>query len=363
MRPDNASQPNTNENRPPHQQRTTLVNRSGNNEQTTPSRKKDHVDLCVGEDVTFRGKTTGLERYELVHNALPEIDPEDVDTSVTFLGKRCALPLIINSMTGGYEEAERINRELAEVCGEIGIPLGLGSQRQAMETDRFHESWRAARRAAPSIPIFGNIGAPEIAAGVKTEEIQRLVHLNPLQELMQPEGNPQFRGVLSGIEHLVRELPVPVIVKEVGAGLSGDVVRRLLEVGVRHVDISGAGGTSWSGVELLRSPNRTADDPFWDWGIPTAEALVEARPLCEEKEGFLIASGGIASPRDVAISIALGAHIAASARPLLKALATEGKKGLLSLLREWERHLRYMMFLAGTPDVPALRNGRLRMIR
>ncbi|MCB0713619.1 MAG: type 2 isopentenyl-diphosphate Delta-isomerase [Ignavibacteriae bacterium] len=342
------------------------------NEERTPSRKRDHVDLCVGEDVTFRGKTTGLEKYELLHNALPEMNPEDVDTRVTFLGKHSTLPLIINSMTGGYEEAERINRELAEVCQEIGIPLGLGSQRQAMESGRFHESWRVARRAAPSIPIFGNIGAPEIAKGVETGTIQKLVelieadgfavHLNPLQELMQPEGNPEFRGVLSGIERLARELPVPIIVKEVGAGLSADVVQRLLDVGVRHIDISGAGGTSWSGVELLRSPLRESDNPFWDWGIPTAEAVAEARPLCEEAGATLIASGGISSSRDVAISIALGANIAASARPMLQTLMAGGQQSLTHLLREWERHLRYMMFLVGAKTVAALRNAPLRRI-
>ncbi len=180
-------------------------------------------------------------------------------------------------MTGGYDEAERLNRGLAEACEATGIALGLGSQRQALESDRYHESWRTARKNAPSIPIFGNIGAVEIARGVPREGIMRLVdlieadgfavHLNPLQELMQPEGETTFAGVLEGIAKLVRDLPVPVIVKEVGAGLSADVVRRLIEVGVRHIDISGAGGTSWSGVELLRREEEDlrAEELFWDW--------------------------------------------------------------------------------------------------
>ena len=346
------------------------MSKSIHNDEATPSRKKDHVDLCVGEEVTFREKSTGLENYEFVHNALPEINPDDVDTSVSFLGRECALPLIINSMTGGYEEAEQINAQLAEVCQELRIPLGLGSQRQGIENDRFHESWRVARRRAPSIPIFGNIGAPEVAAGVETGVIQRLIdmieadgfaiHLNPLQELMQPEGEPRFRGVLEGIERLVRELPVPVIVKEVGAGLSGDVVRRLLDVGVGYIDVSGAGGTSWSGVELLRSPEREWDDLFWDWGIPTAEAVIEARPLCENAEAFLVASGGIASPRDVPVAIALGAHMVASARPMLQALMSGGQTRLTNLLRGWERYLRQVMFLVGTSNIAALRNARLR---
>jgi len=336
----------------------------------TSSRKKEHVDLCVGDDVTFRGKTTGLERFELVHNALPELDLTDVDTTVEFLGKSCRFPFIINSMTGGYEEAERINRELAEACEETGVAMGLGSQRQALESDRFHDSWRSARKGAPSIPMFGNIGAPEIAGLRSTDGLRRLidlieadglaVHLNPLQELMQPEGTPAFRGVLSGIETLVREMPVPVLIKEVGAGLSSDVVRRLIEAGVRHVDVSGAGGTSWSGVELLRSPSGDVDDPFWDWGIPTADAIAGARTLCNEHGIVLIASGGIASSRDIPVAIALGAHMVASARPMLKRLMSGGVDGLVETIRTWERHLRYSMFLTGSADVSALRNAPLR---
>lgn len=322
------------------------------------------------QNVTFRRKRTGLERYELVHNALPELNLSDVDPSVEFLGRKCSFPLLVNSMTGGYEEAERINRELAEACGEVGIGMGLGSQRQGMESDIFHDSWRAARRAAPSIPIFGNLGAPEVAKNLPLENILRLVemieadgfavHLNPLQELMQPEGEPNFRGVLSGIERLVRELPVPVIVKEVGAGLSADVVRRLIDVGVRYIDVSGAGGTSWSGVELLRSPSGEIDDPFWDWGIPTAEAIVQARPLCEEHGITMIGSGGIGTSGDMAIAIALGAHLVASARPMLKTLIDHGQNALVDLLRLWERHLRYTMFLTGSPDTASLRNAPLR---
>lgn len=336
----------------------------------TSSRKKDHVDLCVEQDVTFQGKTTGLERYELAHNALPEMNLSDVNTTVEFLGKDCKLPLIVNSMTGGYKDAERINRELAEVCEETGIAMGLGSQRQALESTQFHQSWRAARLAAPSVPMFGNLGAPEIAKNPTLESVHRLVdlieadgfavHLNPLQELMQPEGDPSFRGVLNGIERLVRELSVPVIVKEVGAGLSADVVHRLINVGVRYIDISGAGGTSWSGVELLRSPSGIADNPFWDWGIPTAEAIIEARPLCEQHGVTLIGSGGIATSRDIPIAIALGAHMVASARPLLKVLIDQGKKALVNFLQLWERHLRYAMFLSGTANIASLRSALLR---
>jgi isopentenyl-diphosphate delta-isomerase len=344
--------------------------KSGAEAQTTSSRKKDHVDLVVGQDVAFRIKTNGLDRYELEHNALPELDFNEVDTSVEFLGKSCSMPLLVSSMTGGYAEAERINRELGEVCESLRIPMGVGSQRQAMETDLHYESFRAARRAAPSIPIFGNLGGAEVALHPDLDAVRRLadlihadafaIHLNPLQELMQPEGNPEFRGVLAGIERLVRGLEIPVIVKEVGAGLSGDVVERLLNAGVRYIDVAGAGGTSWSGVELLRRADGELDDPFWDWGIPTADAVREARPLCEEVGATLIASGGITGPRDTAIAIALGAHLVGSARILLKTLIDDGQPALADLLERWRRHLRAMMFLTGSRTVADLRGARLR---
>jgi isopentenyl-diphosphate delta-isomerase len=334
----------------------------------TSSRKKDHVDLCVGSDVSFRRKRTGLEEYELEHDALPELDLAEVDTSVEFLGRHCSMPLLISSMTGGYDEAERINRKLGEVCQTIGIPMGIGSQRQALQNGRYIESFRAARRAAPSVPIFGNLGGAEIAREAAIDDIRRLVdmieadafaiHLNPLQELMQPEGNPSFRGVLAGIERLARELEVPLIVKEVGAGLSAGVVGRLIDAGVRHIDVAGAGGTSWSGVELMRRGEEEID-PFWDWGIPTADAVIAARPLCERAGATLIASGGLGGGRDIAVAIALGAHMTGSARILLRTLVEEGQGALAEMLGRWGRTLRGMMFLSGSRTVADLRNARL----
>jgi isopentenyl-diphosphate delta-isomerase len=336
-------------------------------EGATSSRKKDHVDLCVAADVTFRAKTTGLERYELEHNALPEIDLEEVDTSIEFLGRRCSMPVLVSSMTGGYPDAERINRELAEVCEALRIPMGVGSQRQALESASQHESFRVARRTAPSIPLFGNIGGAEVARTADVDAVRRLadlieadgfaIHLNPLQELMQPEGNPQFRGVLAGIERLARELGLPLIVKEVGAGLSTSVVRRLLDAGVSIIDVAGAGGTSWSGVEILRRTDAADDDAFWDWGIPTADALIAARPHCDAAHATLIASGGISSARDVAIAIALGAHLVGSARPLLKTLIDNGPDALRSTLTSWQRSLRGAMFLTGSRTVGEMRGA------
>ena len=275
-------------------------------------------------------------------------------------------------MTGGYDEAERLNRGLAEACEATGIALGLGSQRQALESDRFHRSWQTARTHAPSIPILGNIGAVEIARGVPREGITRLVdlieadgfvvHLNPLQELMQPEGETTFSGVLEGIARLVEELPVPVVVKEVGAGLSSDVVRRLLEVGVRHIDVAGAGGTSWSGVEILRREEKDSriEEEFWDWGIPTAEALIEARPLCEESGALMIASGGVSSAREMGVCFPLGATIVGAARPFLQRLRSDGVEGLCEEIERWGTYLRMIMFLTGSPDISGFRTAPLR---
>jgi isopentenyl-diphosphate delta-isomerase len=279
---------------------------------------------------------------------------------------------MISSMSGGYMEAESINRQLGEICESLRIPMGVGSQRQAIESDAYLESFRAARQGAPTIPLFGNIGGAEVARSPAISSLQRLVdlieadgfaiHLNPLQELMQPEGSPSFRGVLAGIERLARELGVPLIVKEVGAGLSADVVRRLLDARVTNIQVAGAGGTSWSGVELLRREDGDDDSAFWDWGIPTADAIIEARSLCEERGATLIASGGIGSARDIAISIALGADMAGSARPLLKVLTEQGPEGLHSLLTLWQRQLRGMMFLTGSADIGQLKQAKLRRV-
>ncbi len=332
---------------------------------TTTSRKQQHVALTLTRDVGFRAKTTGFERYEFVHNALPELNYKDISTSTLFLGKLLAAPLMVSCMTGGYRDALKINRRLAEVCEEQGIAMGVGSQRQALEDTQYHRTFSVVREVAPSTPIIGNIGAAEVATMTDADAAQRLVdlvkadafavHLNPVQELLQPEGNPNFKGVLKGIELLVKHLPVPVIVKEIGAGISADVARRLLDAGVRYIDVAGAGGTSWAGVETLRRKDRAVASRFWDWGIPTAEALRAVASLKSPTRPFtLIASGGVASGMDVAKSIALGADLAAAARPLLQALTSGGTAGLRNLIAQWVAELRAVMFLTGSATLAAL---------
>ncbi|MGA9406144.1 MAG: type 2 isopentenyl-diphosphate Delta-isomerase [Bacteroidota bacterium] len=324
----------------------------------TSSRKKDHVLLTVNRDVTFRHKRTGFDDWEFVHNALPEINYSDITTETVFLSKRLSFPFMISCMTGGYADAKRINKNLAEVCEEYGVAMGVGSQRQALEDTTYHSSFSIAREAAPTIPIVGNIGAAEVAKLTEVSPVQRLVdliradafavHLNPLQEFLQPEGSANFRGVLRGIEILVRGLSIPVIVKEIGAGISKDVAQRLLNAGVRIIDVAGAGGTSWAGVEILRRRDEQANDLFWDWGIPTAEALRQVASLKDSSPDLsLIASGGMTNGLEAAKAFALGADVIAAARPMLQVLMASGKKGLSGHLDRWIKEFKGTMFLVG----------------
>jgi isopentenyl-diphosphate delta-isomerase len=275
-------------------------------------------------------------------------------------------------MTGGYAGAERINRDLAHVCAERGLAMGVGSQRQALEDARFRRSYAIVREAAPEIPIVGNIGAAEVAHLQDVGPLRRMadliradamaVHLNALQEFLQPEGTPRFAGVLNGIERLVKQLGLPVVVKEIGCGISADVLRRLLDVGVRVVDVAGAGGTSWAGVEILRRKEQARDplSVFWDWGIPTADAVRQCAALRSPQRPFtLVASGGIQHGLDMAKAIALGADLAGAARPFLQALRAGGPKALHRFIDGWERQFRGAMFLTGSRTIADLQQQTL----
>jgi isopentenyl-diphosphate delta-isomerase len=346
----------------------------------TSSRKQQHIDISLAKDVSFCVKTAGFERWDFLHNALPELNLSDVDPSTSFLGKKMAFPFIISSMTGGYADAIKINRQLAEVCAIKKIAMGVGSQRQALEDDQFHRSFSVVRDVTSDIPVFGNIGAAEVAKLRDASPILRLIdlihadgfaiHLNPVQELLQPEGNTNFRGVLAGIELLVKAIPVPLIVKEIGAGISPNVAQRLIDSGVTIIDVAGAGGTSWAGVEILRGKNkdgkrkkqemRLNSQEFWDWGIPTIDAL---RGVCivKSKSSWVkvISSGGISNGIDIAKSLAFGADYAAVARPILKALANGGVKSVLRLFDKWECELIGTMFLTGSRSITALQKQQM----
>jgi isopentenyl-diphosphate Delta-isomerase len=335
----------------------------------TSSRKKDHVDLCVNAQVGFLEKTTGLEYWDFVHNALPELDISDIDTSVIFLRRGLSMPLLISGMTGGYEDAERINGDLAEVCQDLRIAIGAGSMRQALENNSFHASWRILRKNAPDVPVLANIGAAEVARMPNAAQAEALVdllqadalvvHSNPLQEFLQPEGDTRFRGVLEGLHMLCSSLDVPVMLKEVGAGISPEVAQRVRDVGVQWIDVAGAGGTSWAGVEMLRRDDDIEISPaFREWGIPTAEALEAFRRHPVPDLG-IIASGGIADGLAIAKCIALGADMAASARPLLTALFEGGIDALHRRILGWKHDLTGAMFLTGSASLAELQRAPL----
>lgn len=334
-----------------------------------PSRKKQHVELVVNEDVAFQRKRTGFDDFEYEHNALPELDLADVDPTVEFLSKQLSFPLLVTGMTGGYPDAERINGALAEVAEELRVAIGSGSQRQALASTEHHSTFTILRKNAPSVPVIANIGGAEAAAMKDASDAQRLVdmleadafavHTNPLQEFLQPEGTPQFRNLLSALEMLSKHLPVPVILKEVGAGISGSVAVRAFEAGVQWIDVAGAGGTSWAGVEILRrSDGYTPSPSFWDWGIPTTECLMELREL-DYPECGSIASGGMRDGVDIAKALGLGAHLGGAARPFIKALEEGGQDGLRRLIENWRIDFCGVMFLTGNRSVADLRNEPL----
>lgn len=327
-------------------------------------RKKDHLDLCATGDVGFRDRTTLLECVRLVHDAMPELSLDDVDTSVTVLGKRLRAPIIIAAMTGGTSDAAEVNRALAEIAERRGYGFGLGSQR-AMHRSADVAWTYAVREAAPTTLILGNVGLVQ-ARAMSTEALRSLasdvgadalcVHLNPAMELVQPGGDRDFRDGVGLFQRVVGELGLPVIAKETGNGVSPAAARKLRAAGVRHLDVSGAGGTSWVGVETLRAEGsaRRLGEALWDWGVPTGASVALCAPMGFET---VIATGGVATGTDVARAIALGATVGGIARPTLKALRAGGREGAEAYLDEVERELRAVMLLTGSRDVGALRKA------
>lgn len=334
----------------------------------TAKRKSSHVDLVLKEKIDYL-KSTGLEKYEFVHNALPEINFSEIDTSTGFFSHRLSAPIIVSSMTGGFERAGRINSAIAELCAERNIGMGVGSQRQALQNSDYLETFKVVRRISRDIFVMGNIGAAQVASGFALKEVRRIidmvdanalaVHLNALQEFIQPEGDRDFRGVLKGIEKLVREIGIPVFVKETGAGIGAAAARRLIAAGVSAIDVSGAGGTSWAAIETLRSNDRRVGRKFWNWGISTADALMQVNSLPSRKRIKLISSGGIRDGLDVAKSVALGADVCAGAQPFLKSLDKNGTKGLLREFDNWVEELKGAMFLTGSMNLSQLKKAKI----
>lgn len=331
-------------------------------------RKKDHVDLTVSGDVQYR-QSTGFDRYQFRHNALPEVNFEEVTTEANLLGRTFSFPLFISSMTGGYTEAGAVNAVIAEFCEAHNLPFGVGSQRIMLEDTGTTSSFSIVREKAPSAFIASNIGGAQLAEGLSKKELNLLidsieadaviVHLNPLQELIQPGGDQNFSGIEAGIGQLVRACPVPVMVKETGAGISGEVARRLLDLGVSVIDIAGAGGTSWARVENKRREAGEAEDLFNDWGIPTLDCLLQVSEL-KNTYGFgLIASGGIRTSADIVKALCLGADFAAAAQPVIKAVAEGGREKLEQLVETWKRQVKIMLTLLGCTELKDLGSNHL----
>ncbi len=323
-------------------------------------RKADHLRISLEEDVQFEGLTTGFERYQFIHQALPEMELKEVDLSLSLFGKRLEAPLIISSMTGGIEPAERINRNLARAAQEMGVAMGVGSLRPAIDDPSLAHTYQV-REVAPDILLFANLGAVQLNYGYGVEECRRAVemieadglilHLNPLQECLQEEGNTDFSGLLAQIEKVCHGLSLPVIVKEVGWGIAEGVAKKLAQAGVAGIDVAGAGGTSWSEVERYRASNEAVKNvaaAFAQWGIPTADSIRMAREGAPEVT--LIASGGIRTGVDVAKAIALGADGAALATPLLKA-ANASWETAMEKLEEIIQELRITMFCIGARNL------------
>jgi isopentenyl-diphosphate delta-isomerase len=336
-------------------------------------RKAEHLQINLEQDVSFPRLTTGLDRYRFVHCALPEIALQEVDLTTTFLGRSLRAPILISSMTGGTAESQRINCHLAEGAQAAGIALGLGSLRSALETPRLFETFRV-RHLAPDVLLLANLGAAQLGVGITVDDCQHAVdmveadglilHLNPLQEALQADGDTDWRGLLTKIEVVCRQLRVPVLVKEVGWGISANVACRLVEAGVAAIDVAGSGGTSWSQVEMHRASSPRQQRlcaAFEDWGIPTAEALVQVRAALPDTP--LIASGGLRDGMDLAKVLALGADLGGLAGPFLRA-ANCSPLAVADLAGELADVLRRAMFclgirrLDGLQGTPALQPAR-----
>jgi isopentenyl-diphosphate delta-isomerase len=326
----------------------------------TESRKKDHVELVLRSGAQS-ARSAGFERLDFIHNALPEISLDKVDLSIRFLGKRMKYPMMITAITGGYNDSEAINKNLAQAADNYGIAFSVGSQRAMMENPPITRTYRV-RDVAPHIPLLANIGAyqlkkysaHQVDSLVSSIEADALtVHLNPLQEVIQSGGDTDYSGVLAAIAKTCERLSVPVIVKETGAGMSQDVALKLKSAGVKWLDVAGSGGTSWSTVEYLRSGS-DAVPGFENWGIPTVESILQCRGVLP-----MIASGGIRNGIDGAKAITLGADLCGAAYPFLKALHT---KKLDRFISTWQKQMDICAFLTGSKNVAELKKAKMRFL-
>jgi isopentenyl-diphosphate Delta-isomerase len=350
--------------------KTNFNNNSDDFVEQIKRRKREGIEIPLNENVQGRKNSTYLEYVKLFHNALPELDYDAIDLSTIFLGKSFSAPLIIDSMTGGTDEAFLINKRLGQIAEKYGLGMGLGSQRAGLKSEKLVESYSIARKVAPTAFLIANIGGAQLSDGLSTSDILKIIkmidanalaiHLNPLQELIQPEGEPRFKGILQRISNLVNDIEIPIIVKEVGSGISDDVAMRLEASGVGSINVAGSGGTSWAGIEKIRADQHNEyvksklGDLFWDWGIPTALSILL---VSRSVKIPIIASGGLRNGLEIAKCMILGSNLCAMAFPFLKRAAKsedELEKFTQLILSE----IRSTMFLLGRKDIGSLKNTR-----
>jgi isopentenyl-diphosphate Delta-isomerase len=333
---------------------------------TLETRKLRHVDVCLNYPVEYSTRTTGLERFDLPYAALPETNLEHIDTTTHFLGKSLAAPLLIGAMTGGAELSATINRHLAEAAEALGLGLMLGSQRVMLERPQTAVSFQV-RPYAPNILLIGNLGVAQLNKGYGAAQLTQAIetvdadalalHTNPLQEALQPGGDTDFRRLSHQFPALLAEVPYPILLKEVGHGLSAAVARHVKGAGFAALDVAGAGGTSWAKVEAFVRYGELRHSELTEWGIPTAQALKEVRAVVPDTP--LIASGGLRSGVDIAKALMLGADVTAVARPLLKP-ATESTSAVIEVLETLLYELQVAMHCCGAPSLAALKALQLR---
>lgn len=333
---------------------------------STQTRKADHLRICLEEDVQFRTLSNGLERYRFTHVCLPELDRSEIDLTTTFLGKRLGAPLLISSMTGGTEQAKQINYRLAEIAQTYQLAMGVGSQRIAVEKPNLAHTF-TVRSVAPDIPLFANLGAVQLNYTYGIDECLKVIevleadalilHLNPLQECIQANGDTNFKNLLDKISDVCDKMPVPVIAKEVGNGISAKMAQKLIAAGISAIDVAGAGGTSWAKVESERAENnlqRELGKTFANWGLPTADCLVDIRNLAPDFP--LIASGGLRNGLEIAKAIALGADLAGLALPFLQA-ASQSPEALNELVQLLIAEITTVLFCTGNANVSAMKRS------
>lgn len=333
-------------------------------------RKADHIRIALNQNVQAKKTTTGFEDIYFVHKALPELNKQEIDVTTTVFGHKFSAPLIVGALTGGTDQAMRINATIAEAVEELDLGMGVGSQRAAIEDRKLEKTFAIARKKAPSAFLIANIGGIQLVNDYGVQEVERAVkmidadaiaiHLNPLQETVQLEGETNFKGILDKIEIIASKLDKPVIVKETGAGIAAEEAKKIELAGVKGIDVGGAGGTSWAAVEYYRAKKQNSichrlGNVFWDWGIPTATSIVEVSQTVSIP---VIASGGLRSGADIAKAVALGADLASCSLPLLEA-ANRGVSETEATLSLLANELKNTMFLIGAESLKKMRKSPL----